>query len=50
MKEKEKISNYIILMLHKIIITNDANERRIFNHIFLMLKSFFVIVFYCKPE
>lgn len=27
MKEKEKISNYIIFMLYKIIITDDANER-----------------------
>lgn len=27
MKEKEKISNYIIFILYKIIITDDANER-----------------------
>lgn len=32
MKEKEKISNYIIFMLYKIIITDNANERYLIIH------------------
>lgn len=32
MKEKEKISNYIIFMLYKIIIIDNANERYLIIH------------------